>query len=83
MTCVILLVIRLVGNEYGGARINNQKAIENGLTFRNLKDTVKDTYQWWISDSLTDERRNKFELKPDSILLREKSIIENWKKLKK
>ncbi len=72
-----------VGNEYGGARINNQKAIENGLTFRNLKDTVKDTYQWWISDSLTDERRNKFELKPDSILLREKSIIENWKKLKK
>ena len=72
------------GNNYGTARINNQKGIKNGLTFRDLKDSVKDTYRWWISDSLTNERRNKFELKKaDAILLREKSIIENWKKLQK
>ena len=70
------------GNNYGTARINNQKGIKNGLTFRDLKDSVKDTYRWWISDSLTNERRNKFELKKaDAILLREKSIIENWKKI--
>jgi len=68
------------GNNYGSARINNQRGIENGLTFRNLKESIKDTYQWWTSDALTDERRNKFELKPNSILSREKSIIENWRK---
>jgi len=71
------------GNNYGSARINNEKAIKHGLTYRTLKVSIMDTYQWWISDSLTDERRNKFERKPDSILLREKSIIEKWKKLKK
>lgn len=68
------------GNNYGSARINNQRGIENGLTFRNLKESIKDTYQWWTSDALTDERRNKFELKSNSILSREKSIIENWRK---
>ena len=70
------------GNNYGSARINNQKGVKNGLTFRGLRDSIKDTYQWWYSDSLTDERRNEFELKPDSILLREKSIIENWQNRK-
>lgn len=70
------------GNNYGSARINNKKGVKNGLTFRDLRDSIKDTYQWWYSDSLTDERRNEFELKPDSILLREKSIIENWQNRK-
>ena len=65
---------------YASARINNQKAINAGLTFRDLKDTVKDTYQWWISDALTDTRRNEFELKSNGILQREKSILEKWKK---
>lgn len=72
----------LEGNNYGSARINNKKGVKNGLTFRDLKESIKDTYQWWYSDSLTDEKRNEFELKPDSILLREKSIIENWKNRK-
>ncbi len=45
-----------------------------------MKRSIEETYQWWISDSLTDERRNNFELKSGSILLREKSILENWKK---
>ena len=70
------------GNNYGSARINNQKGIKKGLIFRDLKDSVRETYNWWFSKSLTDERRSKFELKPESILLREKSIIENWGKLK-
>jgi 2'-hydroxyisoflavone reductase len=70
-------------NNYGTARINNQHGIRNGLTFRDVKDSVKDTFQWWTSDSLSDERRNEFELKPGSILLREKSIIENWRRAQK
>ena len=64
---------------YGSARINHQKAINAGLTYRPLKETVKDTYNWWTSDALTDERRGKFENNSRSLLAREKSIIENWK----
>ncbi|MGB5667515.1 MAG: NAD-dependent epimerase/dehydratase family protein [Maribacter sp.] len=70
------------GNNYGSARINNKKGIDTGLTFREIKDTVKDTYDWWYSTALTDEKRAKYELNPNSILVREKSIIDNWKKFK-
>ncbi len=67
------------GNNYGTARISNRKGIKAGLTFRDLKVSVKDTHQWWYSDALTDERRNKFEQKPDAVLSREASILKNWK----
>jgi len=40
-------------------------------------------YEWWYSDALTDERRDKFEKKPNAVLLNESMIIENWKKLQK
>ena len=70
------------GNNYGSARINNKKGIDAGVTFREIKDTVKDTYDWWYSSALTDEKRAKYELDPNSILVREKSIIDNWKKFK-
>ena len=66
------------GYNYGSARIDNQKAIANGLTFRDIKTSIKDTYNWWVSDALSDERRNEFELKEDSILLREKAVLEKW-----
>ena len=70
------------GNNYGSARINNQKAIVAGLTFRDLKDTMSDIYNWWHSDALTQERRDKFEKKPESVLLREKEVVEKWKRFK-
>ena len=68
------------GNNYGSSRSSNKKAKKAGLTFRELKASIEDTHDWWYSEALTDERRNKFEQKPGSILLREKSILENWKK---
>ena len=64
---------------YGSARINNQHSIANGLTFRDTKTSIRDTYNWWYSDNLTDERRAKFEQKEGSVLMREKQIIEAWK----
>ena len=67
------------GNNYGTARISNEKGIKEGLTFRDIKVSVKDTHQWWYSDALTDERRNKFEQKPDGVLFHEESILKNWK----
>lgn len=71
------------GNNYGSSRSSNKKAKKAGLTFRELKVSIEDTHDWWYSKALNDERRNKFEQKPDSILLREKSILENWKKHQK
>ena len=69
------------GNNIGSAKINNENAISQGLTFRDLKQTIKDTHDWWYSEALTDDQRNKFELKPESVLLKEKSILRDWKKL--
>lgn len=70
------------GNNYGSAMINNSKAIQNGLTFRNITDTVRETHDWWYSDALTDERRAKYEMNPDTVLQREQSILEKWKAVK-
>ena len=67
------------GNNDGSAKINNRKAIAEGLSFRPLVDTVKDTYDWWNSGALTPEQRTLVESDPKSILVREQSIIEAWK----
>ena len=65
------------GNNQGTALINNQKAIANGMTFRPLDKTMLDTYEWW--NGLTEERRQKFEMKEDSTFVREREILEAWK----
>ncbi len=69
-------------NNYGAARISNSKSIEAGLTFRTLKETVKDTYDWWISDAITEERRQKYERDPNTLLVKEKEILLKWTTLK-
>ena len=66
------------GNNYGSARASNEKAIAAGLTLRPLKQSMKDTHDWWYSDALTDERRDKFEKKEGSVLVKEKEILEAW-----
>ncbi len=63
----------------GSANINNQKALNNGLSLRPLVDSVKDTYDWWYSDAIPKEKREEYENDPKSILVREKEIIANWK----
>ena len=68
---------------YGSARINNSLAKENGLVFRDLKTSIKETHDWWYSDNLTDERRAKFEQRKGSILVREKGLIKKWKEHQK
>lgn len=67
------------GNYAGTSKINNSKAIENGLTFRPLKETILDIYNWWHSDAVSRDRRNKFMSDPNSVLNREKEILEKWK----
>ncbi|OIQ30968.1 MAG: hypothetical protein BM564_01790 [Bacteroidetes bacterium MedPE-SWsnd-G2] len=68
-----------INNNSGSAKINNQKGIANGLTFTALRKTVKDTHNWWTSDAVSQEQRDKVELNPESVLAREKSILEQWK----
>lgn len=65
----------------GSAKINNEKGIANGLSFTPLIKTVKDTYEWWISDAVSQEQRDEVELDPKSVLVRENSILEEWKTL--
>lgn len=67
------------GNNYGSSRVNNDKAIENGLTFRPLTESVKDIHAWWYSDAVTEEQRNAFEKNPESVLMREDQILKKWK----
>ena len=67
-----------VGDNFGSARANNQYAIENGLTFTPLAKSVHDIYEYWQSDAVSDERRQKM-LGPDSLIGREKDILAAWK----
>ena len=75
--------IKPEGDNYGTARVNNKKGKKAGLSCREIKTSMRDMHQWWYSDALTDERRDKFEQKPDSTLLNEKLILEKWEKLQK
>lgn len=68
-----------VGNNYGSAKINIQKAITAGLSFRPLKTSIDEMYNWWGSDSLTNEERAAFEQDQKGVLINEKEIIQRWK----
>ncbi|MEP5612031.1 MAG: NAD-dependent epimerase/dehydratase family protein [Cyclobacteriaceae bacterium] len=66
-----------VDDYYGSARIRNQNAILSGLTFRPLKETIRDIHEWW--STVSQERRDGFEKQPNGLLVREESILEKWK----
>ena len=70
-------------NNYGSARINTNKAFENGLKCRDVQQSIRDTLAWWNSDALTQERRDKYENDPKGLLQREELILAKWKTEKK
>lgn len=67
---------------FASARVQNQRAIKAGLSIRNVELTVKDTYDWWNSDAVDDERKTKYEENTSSVLAREQSILEAWQAIK-
>ena len=67
------------GNNYGSARINPNKAQQSGLSYRDLTESMTDTYNWWYSDAVEEERRQTFETEENSMFLREEAIIERWR----
>jgi 2'-hydroxyisoflavone reductase len=68
-----------IGKNYGSSRASNKKAIAAGLTFRDLKTSVKEMHDWWYSDAITQEQRDKFEKNPKGVLMKEQEILSLWK----
>lgn len=60
----------------GAPRINIERAVAAGLTFRPLAVTAADTLDWWYSDAVSAERRRnaRFVLTPE----REAGILAAW-----
>ena len=67
------------GKNYGSSRAANKKAIAAGLTFRDLKTSVKEMHDWWYSDAMTQEQRDKYEKDPKIVLNTEEEILKKWK----
>ena len=66
--------------DYAGmSKSNNSKAINAGLTFRPLSETVNATKEWWYSDAVSQERRDNILTNARSLMIREKDILMKWK----
>ncbi len=65
---------------HGISRVSQVKSMKNGLTYRPLATTMKDTHDWWFSDAIDDERRQSFETDSNELHNRQKSLLEKWKK---
>lgn len=66
------------GNNFGSARIRPDRAVEHGLTYRPLADTVRDFHGWWRSGAVPAERREGLVSGPRSLMAREAAILEAW-----
>jgi len=63
----------------GMALAENQKVIDAGMTFTPLAKTVRDLYEWWISDIVPAERHEKMISGEYSFIAREAEIIKKWR----
>jgi 2'-hydroxyisoflavone reductase len=65
------------GDQVGAMRINHERAVAAGLTYRPLAATVRDTIDWWYSDAVTEERRQnaRFAISAE----REAEILAAWR----
>ena len=64
---------------YGISRINNDLAIKNGISYRPLKTSMKDTYDWWYSDAVDKERKAAFEADINELHNRQTVLLQKWK----
>jgi 2'-hydroxyisoflavone reductase len=64
------------GNNWGSARVSNRRAREAGLTFRPLADSCRDIHDWWVSDAVTGERRDRM---AQGMMAAEPRIIAAWR----
>jgi len=69
-----------IGDNYGTARVSNALALKNGLTLTPLANSCQDIVEWWYSETVSDERREKLVSAPGSLMKREKEILASWNK---
>ncbi|MEL7531213.1 MAG: NAD-dependent epimerase/dehydratase family protein [Bacteroidota bacterium] len=66
--------------EYAGmSKSDNSQAIKADLQFRPLSETVQATQEWWYSDAVSQERRDKILSGERSLMQREAEILAKWK----
>jgi 2'-hydroxyisoflavone reductase len=68
-----------VDDYYGSARINRERSVASGLTYRPLARTVTDIREWWHSDAVPEERRQNMISGPSSLIAREAEVIRAWR----
>jgi len=68
-----------VGSNAGSALVSIEHAVANGLTFRPLAESCRDIREWWYSDAVTEERRQKMAASERSLMAREAGIIADWR----
>jgi len=67
------------GKFKGMTKVNIEKAVASGLTYRPLATTVRDVHDWWFSEAVTQERRDKFMNNAEGLMKREAAVIAAWK----
>ncbi len=67
------------GKNFGSARANIDHGVNSGLTFRPLSKSLRDIYDWWHSDVVSEESRQKLSSSPKSLMAREAGILTAWK----
>jgi 2'-hydroxyisoflavone reductase len=67
------------GDNYGTARASIDRAVQSGLSFTPLAQTVRDTHEWWHSGVVSEERMTRMVSGEDSIMAREADIIAAWR----
>jgi 2'-hydroxyisoflavone reductase len=65
------------GDQLGAMRINHDRALAAGLTYRPLAVTVRDTLDWWYSDAVSADRRKNARFAISEA--REREILAAWK----
>jgi 2'-hydroxyisoflavone reductase len=67
--------VMLAGNDYGHMSARNERAVADGLAFRPIEQTVRDTLAWW--QTVPEERRTKpkFSITPEQ----EAKALAAWK----
>ena len=68
-----------VGDNHGSARASKQRALARGLTFTPLADSMRDLYEWWLSDAVPEERRATLTAAATSLMAREPEILAAWR----
>lgn len=68
-----------IDDNYGTSRASVDKAVANGLTFIPLAETVRDTYEWWNSGVVSEERQVRMVSGEGSLMAREAEIIAAWR----